>query len=67
MLEQMQTLVNPLSMTSDENSFQPADTISFRLLRMAATLQDILKRFFEQLEIEKHIWPRISEQDTPST
>ena len=57
----------PLSMTSDESSFQPADTTSFGLLRMAATLQDILKRFFGKLEIEQPIWPRISEQDTPST
>lgn len=55
----------PLRMTSDENSFQPADTTSFGLLRMAAALQDVLKRFFGKLEIEQPIWPRISEQDAP--
>jgi hypothetical protein len=55
----------PLSITSDGSSFQPVDTTSFGILRMAATLQDILKRFFGKLEIEQPIWPRISEQDTP--
>ena len=55
----------PLSMTSDESSFQPADATSFDLLRMAATLQDTLKRFFGTPEIEQPILPRISEQHTP--
>jgi hypothetical protein len=55
----------PLSMTSDESPFQPADTTSFGLLRMATMLQDILKHFFGKPEIEQPIWPRISEQDTP--
>jgi len=55
----------PLSMTSDESSVQPADTTSFDLLRTAATLQDILQRFFGKLEIEQPIWLRISEQHTP--
>jgi hypothetical protein len=52
-------------MTSDKSSFQPADTTSFDLLRMAAALQDILKRFFGKFEIEQPIWSRISEQYTP--
>jgi hypothetical protein len=55
----------PLRMASDESSFQPADTTSFGLLRMAVMLQDILKHFFGALETEQPIWPRISEQDTP--
>ena len=55
----------PLSMTSDESPFQPADTTSFGLLRMAVTLQDILKHIFGKLETEQPIRPRISEQDTP--
>ena len=55
----------PLRMTSDESSFQPAGTTSFGLLRMAVTLQDILKHIFGKLETEQPIRPRISEQDTP--
>lgn len=53
---------NPLSMTSDKGSYQPADTTSFGLLRVAAMLQDVFKGFFE---IEQTTWPRISEQDAP--
>jgi hypothetical protein len=37
----------------------------FGLLQIAATLQDVLKRFLGKLEMEQPIWPRISEQDTP--
>jgi hypothetical protein len=43
----------PLSMISGESSFQHAETTSFGLLRMAATLRDILKRFFGKLELRR--------------